>query len=140
MLAFTFSKAQTDTVEIVFKEFYEIRVGEDKKQHFSILYDSTCYPQEHLTFIRVLNLGDKANKPTLCPGKKYRLVINRKFEHKLGCDSQMLNVRSNRAQTDPGTLFGSDFLERLREENKAVPCNYKAIEFYSVEEIFENEG
>lgn len=135
-----FSKGQTDTVEILFQEFYEIRVGHGNQQYYSILYDSTIFPEENLTFMRVLKLSDKINEGALSPGSKYKLVIDKKSEHQLGCEGQLLHIRSNRGQTDPGTLFGSDFLGILKEEIKKNPCNYKAIEYYYIEAILEDEN
>lgn len=135
------ANGQTDTIEIVFEKFYEIREGLDKKHYYSILYDSTFYTAENLTFIRILQFnGFEKNNNSLIPGKKYKLIIARKYEHGIGCQDQILNFRSNRTQTDPGTLFGSDFLEKLKEEKHEESCNYKAIEYYQIKGIIKNGG
>ena len=45
-------KAQNDTVEIVFEEYYEIREGQNAEKYYSILFDSTYYQHKNLTFLR----------------------------------------------------------------------------------------
>ena len=58
MSAFTI-KAQTDTVEIVFNGFYEVREGKNGDKHYSMLFDSTYYENENLQFIRILSFINK---------------------------------------------------------------------------------
>lgn len=40
------TKAQTDTIEIAFEKFYEVREGTNGNKYYSILYDSTYYEGE----------------------------------------------------------------------------------------------
>ena len=42
--------------------------------------------------------------------------------------------------TDPGTLFGSDFLEEQKEIAKQISCEYKAIEEYYIVDVKNKNG
>ena len=104
-----------------------------------MLFDSTHY--ENLQFIRILSLG---NRPYLAKslhsGQTYIVVIQRKLQYRSGCAHNLINIRSNRAMTDEGTLFGSNFLEEQKEIAKESSCAYKAIEDYYILEIKNKNG
>jgi hypothetical protein len=140
MSAFTI-KAQTDTVEIVFNGFYEVREGKNGDKHYSMLFDSTYYENENLQFIRILSLGNRPElAESLLKGRTYIVVIQRKLQYSCGCADKLINIRSNRAMTDEGTLFGSNFLEEQKEISKESSCDYKAIEDYYILEIKNKNG
>jgi hypothetical protein len=129
-------KAQTDTVEIVFNGFYEVREGINGDKYYSVLFDSTYYENKNLQFIRILSLGNRPNiAESLQTNQTYIVVIQRKLQYSCGCPDNLINFRSNRAMTDEGTLFGSNFLEEQKEIAKESSCDYKAIDDYYVIEI-----
>lgn len=129
-------KAQSDTVKIVFNGFYEVREGTDGDKYYSILFDSTYYENENLHFTRILTLGNRSElAKALLSGQIYTAVIQRKLQYSSGCDHNLMNIRSNRAMTDKGTLFGSNFLELQKRIAKESSCEYKAIEYYYILEI-----
>jgi hypothetical protein len=137
LLISTFAiKAQTDTVEIVFNGFYEVREGANGDKYYSMLFDSTYYENENLQFIRILSLGNRPNlAESLDSGQTYIVVIQRKIQYSCGCEHNLLNIRSDRGMTDEGTLFGSNFLELQKEIALNNSCDYKAIEDYYILEI-----
>lgn len=140
MSAFTI-KAQTDTVEIVFNGFYEVREGSNGDKYYSMLYDSTYYESENLQFIRVLSLRNRLElAETLVNGQTYKVAIQRKLQYSCGCSENLINIRSNRATTDEGTLFGSNFLEEQKVIAKDSSCAYKAIEEYYILDITNKNG
>ena len=129
-------KAQTDTVQIVFAGFYDVNIGQNKEKYYSLLLDSTYYKSENLSFIRVLNIGNREQlAKSLISGRTYSVVIQRKLQHSAGCENDLMHIRSSRAQTDVGTLFGSNFLEEEKVIAMKSSCNYKAIEYYYILEL-----
>lgn len=140
MSAFTI-KAQTNTVEIVFNGFYEVREGSNGDKYYSMLFDSTYYESENLQFIRILSLGNRLElAETLVKGQTYKVAIQRKLQYCCGCSDNLINIRSNRVMTDEGTLFGSNFLEEQKVIAKESSCEYKAIEDYYILEIKNKNG
>lgn len=136
-----FLKAQNDTVEVVFEGFYEIREGDNAEKYYSILFDSTFYQNENLTFLRVLNIGNESDRAeSLIIGQTYSFVIQRKFEQSFGCVNYLSHSRSSRAITDKGTLFGSSYLEKHKVIAAESDCEYKAIEYYYILVINKNGG
>jgi|GEM_PF-5548687 len=134
-------KAQTDTVEIVFDGFYEVREGTDGDKYYSMLFDSTYYEDENLQFIRILSIGNRPElAESLLKDQTYIVVIQRKLQYSCGCSDNLINIRSNRAMTDEGTLFGSNFLDEQRVIAKESYCDYKAIENYYILEIKNKNG
>ncbi|KAB2807695.1 hypothetical protein [Phaeocystidibacter luteus] len=134
-------KAQTDTVEIVFNGFYEVREGLNGDKYYSLLFDSTYYESENLQFIRTLLLGNKDElADSLVKGRTYIVVIQQKQQHRFGCSDNLIIIRSGRISTDQGTLFGSDFLEKQKVIAKESSCEYKAIEDYYILEITYKPG
>jgi hypothetical protein len=101
-----------------------------------MLYDSTFFPEENLTFIRVLSFANNAKLyKSLVQGRSYKFIIQQKIQHSLGCRGDLINIRSNRAKTDEGSLFGSTFIEEEKEIAKKMTCDYMAIEYYYVLQI-----
>ena len=136
LLMSLFGRGQTDTVGIVFNQFYEINEGQYHVKYYSMLYDSTYFPNENLTFIRVLSFGKNSELyNAMVSGQYYELIIQRKLQHSLGCRNDLIRIRSGRAMTDKGTLFDSAFLEEQKEFAKGFTCDYMAIEYYYVLEI-----
>lgn len=128
-------KAQTDTITISFTEFYKVWEDGFGKTQYDILLDSTYHQEENLHFVRILNLGDREDlAQQLVPHQTYSVVVHRKVQSSTGCKgAPLLNFRSNRATTDAGTLFGSDFLtQQLAMQDT---CERIAIEYYYIEEI-----
>lgn len=130
------SWAQTKNIETVFNGFYEIREGRDGEKYYSILFDSTYFKNENLQFLRILSFGSREElvKP-LRIGRSYNITIQRKLEYRYGCNGHLRSIRSNRAMTDEGTLFGSDFLEERKDDAKELSCDYKVIEEYYILDI-----
>ncbi len=134
-------KAQTDTVEIVFNGFYEVREGTNGDKYYSILFDSTYYENENLQFIRILSLGSRPElAESLLTDRTYIVEIQRKLQYSCGCADDLINIRSGRAMTDEGTLFGSNFLDEQKVIAKESSCDYQAIEDYYILEIKNKNG
>ncbi|QNR25097.1 hypothetical protein [Croceimicrobium hydrocarbonivorans] len=134
-------KAQTDTVEIIFNGFYDVGEGTNGNKYYSILFDSVYYENENLQFIRILSLGNRLEvAESLVQGRTYKVAIQRKLQYSCGCSDNLINIRSNRAMTDEGTLFGSNFLEEQKIIAKESTCEYKAIEDYYILEIKNKNG
>ena len=133
--------AQSETVNFTFNGFYKVIEGTNGDKYYSVLYDSTFYENENLIFIRVLNLGNRTDlAESLSPTQEYTVSIQRKLEYGAGCGHDLMRVRSNRAMTDVGTLFGSDFLLNQKNKAKESSCDYKAIEYYYILEIKNKKG
>lgn len=133
LVATSHLKAQNVPIEIVFEGFYEIREGDNAEKYYSILFDSTFYQNENLSFLRVLNIGNKPERAKyLIKGQTYSFVIQRKFEESFGCENHLMHFRSGRALTDEGTLFGTNYLEEQKAIALEQSCNYIAIEYYYV--------
>lgn len=134
-------KAQTDTVEFVFNGFYDVREGSNGDKYYSMLFDSTYFENENLQFIRILSLGNRSElAESLHKDQTYIVVIQRKLQYSCGCSDNLICIRSNRAMTDEGTLFGSNFLEEQKAIAKESSCDYKAIEDYYILEIKNKKG
>jgi hypothetical protein len=134
-------KAQSDTVEFVFNGFYDMHEGTNGDRYYSMLFDSTYFQNENLQFIRILSLGNRSEiAESLQLEQTYIVVIQRKLQYSCGCSDHLINIRSNRAMMDEGTLFGSNFLEEQKVIAKESSCEYKAIEEYYILEIKNKNG
>lgn len=88
-----------------------------------------------------MNLGNKTDlAESLISSQTYTVVIQSKLEYSSGCGQDLINIRSNRAMTDEGTLFGSNFLEEQKSIAKENSCDYRAIEYYYILEIKNKNG
>lgn len=136
LLASFLVEAQTDTLMIEYTGFHSISQTPTGDSSYTILYDSTYYENVELSFLRVLLLpSQKETVVNFKEGMSYSVAIQRKFEHSYGCSRDEIRIRSQRVNTDPGTLFNSSFLEEQLKIAASTPCAYRVIEYYYVLDI-----
>lgn len=137
MHALSPAHAQTDTITVKFNGFYEVVEGKGEQLTYSILLDSTYLPYEDMYLLRVMPLVvDEGATQKLEMGESYEVVIQRKYQHSMGCEGeQPIRIRSQRVMTDQGTLFGSNFLDRMISSFEGTDCRVRVVEYYTILEI-----
>lgn len=122
--------SQSDTLTFTFEK-YQDTLGDT----YTLVFDSTYYPEKNLHFIRILKC-DSNTLQTLVPHQTYSMVIQRKLEQATGCkEDTLISFRSNRITTDVGTLFGSNYLEEQLAMDRPSKCEYVVVEYYYVKEV-----